>query len=101
MSKQTVVVGHDTDYAVYASEDNCPCTTPDEDTDTAEAYDAWDEDHPWGEGLGWEGRICNLTPTGIYCQECSEDAGDWIPHTVKCDECGVNGPYCDCADDED
>lgn len=101
MNKLPTMVGHDTDYAVYASEDNCPCIEPEQDTDTAEAYDAWDASHPWGEGLNWEGRICNLTSMGVYCQECSQDEGDWVGHTIRCHECGTTGTDCYCETDEE
>lgn len=80
---------HDTSYEVFNAADDCPHPRPEEGT---EAFDEWYDDHPSGEGLDWSGEICNLTPMGVYCKECSDDQGDWTGHIIYCAEC----TYADC-----
>jgi hypothetical protein len=76
---------HNTDYPVYKSADDCGHPAPEDDT--SDAYAKWEDDHPEGEGLSECVQICHLSPIGVFCQECSQDNGDWITHLTYCDEC--------------
>lgn len=81
------VTDHNTDYRVYMAAESCTCVEPDDES--SDAYADYDKNHPHGEGVnGWEGRICYLTVLGTYCEECSDDQGDWFDHIPYCDECG-------------
>ena len=76
---------HNTDYSVYKGADDCGHAAPEDEE--SEAYAEWASDHPEGEGLDSSVQICELSPIGVFCQECSQDQGDWTPHLTYCDEC--------------
>jgi len=85
MNRPETETDHNTDYRVYMAEESCTCVQPEEDSTS---WATWDEKHPWGEGVsGWEGRICNATIVGTYCEECSDDQGDWFQHMPICLDC--------------
>lgn len=83
MSAQT---NHHTDYPVYKGAEECGHPAPEDEE--SEAYEQWASDHPEGEGLDSCVQICELSPIGIFCQDCSHDQGDWTPHLTYCDDCG-------------
>ncbi|ALY10582.1 hypothetical protein FDH86_gp047 [Arthrobacter phage Tank] len=51
------------------------------------AMEWWEANHAGGEGLnGDHADLCYLNPMGTFCRECSDAAGEWIPHEVHlCD----------------
>ncbi|WP_275779667.1 hypothetical protein [Paenarthrobacter sp. Y-19] len=77
---------HNTAYPVYEAADNCGHPAPEDDT--SDEYADWENNHPEGEGLSDCLQICELSPIGVFCQECSQDNGDWIGHLTYCDACG-------------
>jgi hypothetical protein len=86
MTRPETRTDHNTEYAVWMDADNCKCVVPDDES--SDEYTQWDDNHPWGEGVGgWEGRICSATIEDIYCEECSDDQGDWFKHMPICLDC--------------
>lgn len=84
---------HHTDYEVFSGTDECKCVKPSEEDEAA--FELYEENHPSGEGLDEVVTICKLTPLGKFCQECSQDSGDWVPHIVYCDDCGYEDCQCE------
>jgi hypothetical protein len=85
MTRPESTTDHNADYRVYMAEESCICVQPEDDSS---AWASWDDGHPWGEGVGgWEGRICHGTIVGVYCEECSDDQGDWFQHMPRCLDC--------------
>lgn len=83
----TRTTDHNTDYRAYMAAESCTCAVPEDES--SDEYAAYEDDHPYGAGISeWEGRICYRTAMGTYCEECSQDQGDWFAHIPYCDDCG-------------
>ena len=44
------------------------------------AMEEWKLTHSYGEGLGWEGVLCQVEDPELYCLECSDEQGQWQQH---------------------
>jgi hypothetical protein len=109
VTRPEVTTDHNTDYQVYEDASLCGHENPDEDpkfeckhngdccgqgvecktrVDFDAAMSHWEDNHVSGTGVDGDSvTICYLTPRGSYCEECSEENGDWISHRPRCLEC--------------
>src|SRR5690349_12805989 len=86
MTRPETETDHRTDYPVFENAEACGCEVPEDET--SEAYDAWLEDHPYGESANqYDVQVCHRTCIGTYCEECSHEQGDWFKHMPICLDC--------------